>query len=339
MLPARIASALLVLCVMVGPRIARAQDDVQALVERGTAALRAERGAEARAIFARGLAVATSAEDRWRMHLGLALSHELTGDLVGATDDYRNFLRESARHPIAQSSKWQERRRRAIADLARLEERVLVDHAKLDLQTDPPGAQVTVDGEAVARRTPAILYLSPGPHRLELVKDGHDPVEISLVLEQGQEPLIHRRLELTPAPTPSEPPPPRSPTPPPLSGEDVERASLVVPATLVAATAGAALLSAGLLHGMAIRDANEVRRLAEGEISEDAIARDNQLRARIASHQRGYASLYAIGGAAAVAATAMLVYEIASDDESAGGAQLGAWAGPDGGGLSMQSTF
>jgi hypothetical protein len=339
MLSARVASALFALCVMLVSVPTRAQEEVQALIARGTAALRAQHGAEARAAFTEGLKLADAPPDRWRMHLGLALAHELTDAPAEAAYAYRAFLRESASHPEAQSPVWQKRQRRARGDLARLEHTILGDHAKVDLQTDPRGASIVLDGEPIEQRTPAVVYLLPGPHRIEIALKGHEEVTISLVLEHGQAPLIYRHLfPVTPSAAAVPPPAPVEP-PATVPPEDEEPISLFVPAAMLAATAGAALLSAGLLHGVALREADEVRSLSEGEITDDAIARDNQLRERIAGYQRGYAALYAIGGAAAATAAAMLIYQVVVDAPERAGAHMSAWVGRTGGGLSVSGTF
>jgi hypothetical protein len=42
----------------------------------------------------------------------------------------------------------------------------------LAIKSDPPGATILVDGRERAERTPALLSLPAGAHRLEVVKEG-----------------------------------------------------------------------------------------------------------------------------------------------------------------------
>ena len=68
------------------------------------------------------------------------------------------------------------------ADLPRQEEA----RATLRVTSDPPGAQVVLDGRPSGRVTPAILDgLAPGRHTLRLQKDGFEPFQTTVDLTAG----------------------------------------------------------------------------------------------------------------------------------------------------------
>jgi hypothetical protein len=70
--------------------------------------------------------------------------------------------------------------------------------ATLDVQSDPPGAKVLVDGKATDKLTPATLELPPGAKiKLTLVKDGFVENSVSTVAPAaGERALYHASLPL-----------------------------------------------------------------------------------------------------------------------------------------------
>jgi PEGA domain len=85
--------------------------------------------------------------------------------------------------------------------------------ARLEVKTQPPGADVSVDG-VVAGKTPLAhpLILAPGTHTLALELPGHQPLRESVTLKGGDSPRLERTLSLSPAPAP----PAHVAAPPPL---------------------------------------------------------------------------------------------------------------------------
>lgn len=59
--------------------------------------------------------------------------------------------------------------------------------ATLTLETDPPGAQIHLDGEElVGRKTPSTLTLEPGEYSLDIILEEYQPRRIRVDLEPGQ---------------------------------------------------------------------------------------------------------------------------------------------------------
>jgi hypothetical protein len=83
----------------------------------------------------------------------------------------------------------------------------------LDLGSNPPGADVFVDGRLVGT-TPVELPLVPGLHRLELRRQGFVAAREEITLAEGK--TLSRTIRLEPQPTPvTAPPPPVVPSPRP----------------------------------------------------------------------------------------------------------------------------
>ena len=319
-----------------------AAPDVEDLLERGKQALTARRGAEARTLFLEGRKWAKTEPMRWQMQLGLALALVVEEDLVAAAHAYRAFLRASDDHPAATSDKWQRRRQRAAEDLKNLERKLLANHARVDIQSEPPTANVAIDGRLATSATPTVVYLTPGSHNVTLELPGHQTESLALVVEPGQQALIHRKLAevVDEAAGPS---PTRSPStrPPPKEAPPDEGVSWV-PGAVTLASGAALLLGAGILHGSALRDADQVRQLqAATPVTDDAAVanRDAELRNRIDDYQKAYVTLYVAGGAAAVAGVALLVYDAVATESTSEAPSLSVWVAPAAAGLGWRGRF
>ncbi len=93
---------------------------------------------------------------------------------------------------------------------------------ELNVMTNPPGASVSVDGEAQPGETPMILKLAPGTHKISVSSPGYETEEADVDITSGKR--AEKNLELRssegapvaapppePAETPAEPPPPAKP--------------------------------------------------------------------------------------------------------------------------------
>ena len=56
---------------------------------------------------------------------------------------------------------------------------------KLSLVTTPPGAEIRVDGALRAERTPTVLTLPVGKHRITITLPGNDPKERDIEIAEG----------------------------------------------------------------------------------------------------------------------------------------------------------
>lgn len=98
--------------------------------------------------------------------------------------------------------------------------------AKVSVTSDPVGATITVDGKALAEKTPATLDLAPGKHKIVLVAEKKKPFEqeIDVVAFKGAQ--LTATLEAVPEKiadkVPPPPPPVATTTPPPVTTPPVD---------------------------------------------------------------------------------------------------------------------
>ncbi len=148
-------------------------------------------------------------------------------------------------------------------DLAKLDEEKRQDaqmrlgdlKAKLmgtvSLVTTPPGAMVSVDGEAQKGETPMELQLKPGAHKLTVTASGYQPKELELTVGGGEKREETVALEAKPvAPAAETAPPPVAPPPPPPP--EPKKQKNLVPAYVTLAIAGASAIVGGVFGVMAL---------------------------------------------------------------------------------------
>jgi len=110
---------------------------------------------------------------------------------------------------------------------------------EVTVKTAAPGAVLLVDGAPQPGPLPAVLKLSPGPHKLVLTAEGYDAKEVDLQVQAGTK--VEQSVEMMPhAPPPPPPPvpeiaPPAPPPPAPLE----KHSQLPAYVTLGIATGGA----------------------------------------------------------------------------------------------------
>ncbi len=92
-----------------------------------------------------------------------------------------------------------------------------LQQATLEVVSDPPGAEVVVDGKAVPGRAPVKLSGLPGDRtmRVEVLAPGHAPWKNEVPIKVGQHLVVEARLVLLPPPEPPPKPKPVEPPPPP----------------------------------------------------------------------------------------------------------------------------
>ncbi len=76
----------------------------------------------------------------------------------------------------------------------------------VEVVSDPAGAAVTIDGNRAGETPVTDLKLRPGPHKVELVADGHEPWSGSVTIEAGKKARLEASLRAIPKPTPTPPP-------------------------------------------------------------------------------------------------------------------------------------
>ncbi len=121
----------------------------------------------------------------------------------------------------------------------------------VNLTTTPPGAMVTVDGEAQVGETPMELKLKPGAHKIAVTASGYQPKELDLTVSGGEKrdesiTLDQKAAVAEAAPAPAAPPPPPPPPPEPKKEKNL------VPAYVTLAIAGASAVVGGVFGVMAL---------------------------------------------------------------------------------------
>ncbi len=152
-----------------------------------------------------------------------------TGEAIAA---YESFLAEP------ESSKVGEQK---LADAkTRLDALKATLVGEVALDTDPPGASVSVDGAPQEGQQPMTLKLTPGKHHVTVTAAGYQPKDFDLEVKGGdqqkQSIALVKEAPAAPIPVAAPPPPPPLPPPPPPSPEEHS----MVPAYVTLGIAGAA---------------------------------------------------------------------------------------------------
>lgn len=119
--------------------------------------------------------------------------------------------------------------------------------ARLSVTSEPPGADVILDGQLTGAKTPVVLEVRPGAHRVSLVLIGYETERVTAELAPGGS--DQRAVTLKPSPAPpvaqAAPLAPVQPEPPPLVTPQPPHAAIIVTASL-----GAAGVIAGSVLGV-----------------------------------------------------------------------------------------
>lgn len=126
----------------------------------------------------------------WQMLVGLALTYERIGEPASALPYYRRFLQSLLATTGPVEKKWIERRVVVEKALPALEAAALGTRAMVEIDSQPSGAAVTVDGAAVPgweddSRTPLVAFLAPGVHVVRFQHAGYEPVDNRVKVQAG----------------------------------------------------------------------------------------------------------------------------------------------------------
>jgi hypothetical protein len=161
----------------------------------------------------------------------IGLCEDALGHFSAAFDWYEKFL---AHVPDKMTAQGEEVRKRSF-EIKQVPGKVHVD-------SNPPGATVTIDEKPQSAPTPMDVDLSPGTHSVKLTAEGRLPTEKQIDVVFGSSQTIS--ADLDPAPPPPAPPPPvvaslpasPPPIPPPASPHSL--AAAFVTGGLAVAAAG-----------------------------------------------------------------------------------------------------
>lgn len=142
-----------------------------ALVDQGLAAFEQERWAEAYQLFDRAHALEPNA----RTLRARGIASYRRGELVNALADLRGSLGDP-RRPLTPE---------LVLAVQELVTRIEGQLGRLRVHVRPADALIRVDGVAAIPTAEGDLFVSPGPHRLELSADDHGPFERDLLVTQG----------------------------------------------------------------------------------------------------------------------------------------------------------
>jgi tetratricopeptide (TPR) repeat protein len=120
--------------------------------------------------------------------------------------------------------------------------------ARLSLTSEPAGADVILDGQLVGRKTPVVLEVRPGAHRVSIVLVGFETERVTAELSPGgsDQRAVTLKSSPTPPPVAQAPLAPAQPEPPlPVLTPQPPHAAIIVTASL-----GAAGLIAGSVLGI-----------------------------------------------------------------------------------------
>jgi hypothetical protein len=105
-------------------------------------------------------------------------------------------------------------------ELRRRETEIRAMPGKIHIESNPPGAVVTIDGAEQTTHAPLDVDLNPGPHALHFNEDGRLPTDKQLDVTFASAQTVTVDLEAPPPPPeppPPPPPPPVAETPPPAA--------------------------------------------------------------------------------------------------------------------------
>jgi hypothetical protein len=167
----RLATALVALLAVAGPARATDVSEARAHFKRGAALYKAGQYRQAIGEFQ----AAYRAKPHGAIHFNIAQCRERLEEWPDALRSYEDYLREV---PDA-------RDRAAVrAAIGKIEDRLAAAGVQaLLVYTDPPGAELQVDGKSYGQ-TPYHISLPPGDYRLTLSLDGYQRVEQDVTLER-----------------------------------------------------------------------------------------------------------------------------------------------------------
>ena len=284
----------------------------------------------------------------WRLLLAVALAYQTKGEPEHAIEYYRRFLAQTDEHQATMTQKWKRRRAITGEQLVALEQEIEKTHGFVSVTTQPPGAEITVDGtRAGADRdavTPFGLIIEPGKHSIRVNLKGYAPMEKMVTVRAGDSQPV--RLDLValaapavkpppPAPAPAKPAPPKAETPPTPSVAAVDAglqgrtsaeaaeapigAWVVIGTAAAAAAAGVAMtvLASQEVEALETWEANNVSNLNDTN-GNDLYAEWDAINGSVETYELLGVALY---GVAIAAAAGGIIWMLLAEPDAADGAE------------------
>ena len=134
--------------------------------------------------------------------------------------------------------------------------------AHVAIVSDPPGAELAIDGQAVVRADDGVILLDAGAHELVASAPGYETHTRTLQLQGGTETRFD--IALTPRPVALTPPPSEAPTPAPLAEPAPARGSPSIAPWILIGTSAALAAGGGVLLAIASADKSAVENSKPG---------------------------------------------------------------------------
>ncbi len=298
----RILAALLAAALLAGPSGPRAADDAaeaKARFRKGAELYRAGKWRDAIGEFE----AAYRLKPHGAIHFNVAQCREKLQEWPGALRAYEDYLREV---PDAKD------RAAVRASMRKIEERLAAAGVQaLLVYTDPPGAELTLDGRPRGK-TPFHTVLPPGTYALALSLDGYERVAEDVTVALGASRVLDLVLRPAPAvaaspaapPAPDlkpKPPPAAVPVAPPPAAAKPQRKRVY---TWVAAGAAVAAAATGAYFGWsASQDEDTLHSLPPDSTDKERYASSAESNAKKAN------VMYAVAGGAAAAGLTLFFVE------------------------------
>jgi len=276
--------------------------------ELGKAALDAGKSADALGHFKTALTQADSSlGSTWQMLLAVALTYQELEQPAYSAQMFRRFLEVTEAHSDLMTEKWRKRRKVVREQLTLLEQKLSESHAVVMVTSTPPGAKVSVDGEAAGidgdAVTPTRLWLKPGEHVIALSLRGFAAAARTMTTQAGQ--LDSYSSTLTSLDAPASPVVEVEPVVSQSSSVEAAQASSSVGPWIVLSGAGAAAIVGGVMLGLAEGEAaTRADIIAQGDpgAALGPAARDNyeQAEANIETYDAVAWAMFGVAGAAAI---------------------------------------
>ena len=323
-----LATALVFACPL--PAAAGPKDEARVLLRQGNKHYAAGEYDKALPLFQKAQQLYPS----YKLEYNIANTLYDLGQLVKAAEHFERFLkyREKVAHPD-------------ILELASSRFRTIKGQlAGVRIACPHTGAAVSIDGKKVdVTPMDRTVFFRPGPHLVRVTLDGFVPYKLRHAFDKG----AYRTLWVAMQPSAKDTPRP-DPTPTPAPKPQVSRTKTII--GFVSLGVGLALLGgAGALYGLSIprgSDAHDqYRELTAQPVSEPDRPRLEQLRQDMdrARTELLVANILAGAGVVAVAVAAI---QFATRTEKAPNTvraafapEVGVWASPRGGGVSLQGGF
>lgn len=290
----RLAAALLAAALVALP--ARADDtaEAKARFRKGAELYRAGKYRDAIAEFE----AAYRLKPAGAIHFNVAQCREKLAEWPGALRAYEDYLREV---PDAKD------RAAVRASMGRIDERLAAAGVQaLLVYTDPPGAELRLDGKARGT-TPFHTVLPPGTYALALALDGYEPVARDVTLAAGASRVLDLVLRVaSPRAAPD-----LQASPPPAAAAVATAPAAPQPApkrrvyTWIAAGAAAAAAATGAYFGWSARQDEDALR----SMSQPSGADAQRYASSAESNARKANAMYAVAGAAAAAGVTLFFVE------------------------------